>query len=447
MRIEVDFIVGFFLVGIALLTGIAAGLLPALRAGGPDLHSGLKESSRGSSSGVQHQRLRNALIVGEVALALVLLVGAGLLLKTVHHLQQIKPGFDPRNALTFRVELGWAAYSTEKTVTFHQEVVEKMRALPGVQSVTFDNNLPMSGKPRDPAAIRLFGQSPDEEARNPYINVHFVGPDYFRNMGIPLLVGRGFTEDDRMDAPQVAVASRTLAERLYSNGEALGARLQLANTAQRETWISIAGVSEPVLHHELDGTSGMDLYLPYTQWRTAGPYYVIRTAGDPMSIANAATAIIGRTDPNQSYLDVQTMEARVQNRIWQRRLAGAASATFAILALILAGVGLYGVLSYVVAQQTREIGVRVALGAQPRDVVTSVVFRGLLLAAGGTLIGLVLAVGLGRVLSGLLYNVSPADPTILGAAAMVLFAIACVACYVPARRAVRIDPIVALRSE
>jgi putative ABC transport system permease protein len=335
----------------------------------------------------------------------------------------------------------------EKTTTFHRQVLERLRQLPGVEAMTFDTNLPISGKPRSPFAIRAAGQVPEAEARNPYVNLHLVGPDYFRVMGIAILSGRGFSDDDRMESASVVVVSRRLAERLWPGRDPIGQRIQLQAAGDAIVWHTVVGVSGAVLHHELDGEPGHDLYRPYTQAATSGPWYVIRTTGDPMSIAAAATAIIGQTDPNQSFLDVHSYARRVANRIWQRRVAGALFGSFAALALVLAVVGLYGVLSYVVAQQTREIGVRMALGATRRDVIGMVLYRGLRLAATGAAVGLVLAFGLARAVAGMLYGVSPADPVTFTGVPLVLVGVAALACYVPARRAVRVDPVVALRAE
>jgi len=447
MQIRVDATVAAFLAVVGVVTGIAAGLVPAIRSGAHDLHTSLKEGSRGSSDG-QHGRLRNALVVAEVALALVLLVGASLLLQSVWRLHSVDLGFRTDNALTFRVELGWRAYGTlEKTTEFHRKVIERLRQLPGVQALTFDNNLPISGKPRDPFAIRAVGQSADEEARNPYVHGHLVGPDYFRVMDIEIVRGRAFDDRDRADSTPVVVVSRRLADRLWPGRDAVGQRLQTQDTPRPNVWQTVVGVAEPVLHHELDGEPGFDMYRPYTQVTTAGPYYVIRTAGDPMSIAVPATAIVGQTDPNQSFLDVQTYEHRIANRIWQRRLAGALFGGFASLAVLLATVGLYGVLSYAVVQQTREIGVRVALGATSREILGLVLRRGLTLAGAGALLGLTLAFSFARLLAGMLFEVSPVDPITFTIVPIALIGVAALACYVPARRATRVDPIVALRAQ
>jgi putative ABC transport system permease protein len=448
MQIDVDWRVWLFLAAIGIVTGLAAGLAPALRTSATGVHDALKEGSRGSSDGVSHGRLRSALVVAEVALSLVLLIGASLLLQSVWRLHRVDLGFRTANTLTFRVELGWRAYGTiEKTTAFHRRVLERIGQLPGVQGVTFDNNLPMSGKPRDPVAVRLEGQSADQEARNPYVHLHQVGPAYFATMVMRVPRGRAFDDGDRPDGVQAAIVSQPLADRLWPGEDPIGRRLQLQSTTPNAAWYTVVGVSTPTLHHELDGEPSLDLYRPFTQSSTGGPYYVIRTGGDPMSIASAATAIIGETDPNQSFLDVHTYDRRVANRIWQRRLAGALFGGFAALALLLAAVGLYGVLSYVVSQQTRDIGVRIALGASSRDVTRMVLGRGLRLALGGIAIGLAVGFALARTIAGVLYGVSPADPITFCLIPLLLLAITAVACSVPARRAMRVDPIVALRSE
>jgi predicted permease len=448
MRIEVDAQVLVFMAMVTAIAGVAAGLVPAWRSGATDLQSALKDGARGSSAGVRQQRLRGTLVVAEVALALVLLVGAALLLQTVIRLHQVPLGFDRANALTFQVELGWAAYGTlEKTSTFHDRVLERLSALPGVQAVTFDNNLPMSGKAHDAQPVRLYGQSPDDEARNPYVNQHLVGPEYFRVMGIRLESGRAFTHDDRAGTRPVAVISRRLAERLWPHQNPIGQQFQFADTASPEIWTTVVGVSASVLHQSLDGDPGLDVYRPYTQISTAGPWYVIRTGGDPAVLTHAATSVIEAIDPNQSFLDVLSYEQRIANSMWQRRLAGWLLGAFAMLALLLAAVGLYGVLSQLVAQRTRDLGVRIALGASPGDILRLVLQQGLQLAALGAVIGVVAAAIAASGIASVLYGVSPHDPLTMTAVTVLLLGIAALACYVPARRAMRVDPIVALRAE
>jgi putative ABC transport system permease protein len=264
-------------------------------------------------------------------------------------------------------------------------------------------------------------------------------------MGIPVVRGRGFDDRDRPDTVPAAVVSLSVAERLWPGRDPIGQRMQYQELP--DLWLTVVGVSAPVRHHEIDGKPGFDVYRPYQQATSAGPYYVIRTGSDPMTIARAATAIVGETDPNQSFLDVQTFSTRIANRIWQRRLAGALVGSFAGLAMLLAATGLYGVLSYRVSQQTREIGVRVALGASAGSILTEVLGRGLKLAMIGVVLGIALALALSRSIGRLLYGVSATDPVTFVLVPLALLSIVAVACYVPARRATRVDPIVALRAE
>jgi putative ABC transport system permease protein len=448
MTVEADWRVGLFLIAITLVTAVAATAIPALRASAADPHATLKEGTRGSSSGRGQRAVRAALVAAEMALALILLVGASLLLQSVWRLHHVDLGYRTDGALTFRVELGWAAYGTvEKTLAFNREMVDRLRALPGVQAVTYDNNLPISGKPRDPYAVRAAGQSADEEAANPFVHGHLVGPDYFSVMRIPIVRGRAFDDRDRDGNQLTVVVSERLAERLWPGRDPIGQRLQEQDTTRRDTWRVVVGVSGPVLHHELDADPGFDVYIPGPQERTNGPYFVVRTAGDPMALAQEATQLVGAIDPNQSFLDVMSYDTRVANRIWQRRLAGVLFGAFAVLAIVLAAVGLYGVMSYVIGQQTREMGVRLALGATEGGVVRHVLKHGLAMAGAGALVGLVLAAALARLMSGVLYGVSAFDPLTFVAVPCALLAVAALACYGPARRAARVDPVVALRAE
>ncbi|MCW5558081.1 MAG: FtsX-like permease family protein, partial [Verrucomicrobiae bacterium] len=449
IRIEIDPSATAFLVLICAVAGVASALAPAWHAWRNENQSALKEGMRGSSHGLRQRRLRNALIIAEVALAAVLLVGSGLLAQSVARLQRVNPGFNPQNLLTFRVEIGWASPwgSRERNPEFHRLVLQKLSALPGVHGVTLDDNLPLSGKPRDVATYRAAGQSEREQLRNPYLNPHTVGPNHFSTMGIPLLRGRDFSSQDRTNTPPVVIVSRSLAERLWPGVDPIGQRIQPSNTTKPEIWDTVIGVAENVLHHELDAAPSLDLYYSYTQFSPGGPYYVIRTEGDPLSLAKAAPAVIGAVAPDQSYFDAQTMARRIANRIWQRRVAAMLFGVFAALAFVLAAVGLYGGLSFVVTQQRLEVGVRLALGATAGHVTWLVLRRGLGLASLGAAIGLPLAYAQARLMAGVLFEVSPADPATFVIVLIALLAIAAVASLVPARCAIRVDPMEVLRHE
>ena len=445
MDVRVDLRALLALMAAAFGTALVATAVPALRAAATDPHGALKDGARGSS-GAGHQ-LRAALVVAEVALALVLVSGASLMLQTVWRLHQVPLGFSTAQTLTFRVELGWAAYGFDKAVQFQREMIDRLRALPAVTSVTFDNNLPMSGKPREPWALRVRGQSEDEAAANPFVHAHLVGPDYFTVMGTAIQRGRGFDDRDRPDAALAVVVSARLAERLWPGRDPIGQQLQALDTTRPESWQTVVGVAAPALQHELDGDPGFDVYRPWTQVLTSGPYFVVRTAGDPMAVAAQATALVGAIDANQSFLDVQTYDTRVANRIWQRRLAGVLFAAFAVLAVVLASIGLYGVMSYLVSQQTREMGVRLALGATTGGVVGLVMRRGVVMALVGVVIGLAGTAMLGRLMVSVLFGVSASDALTLLAAPALLVAVAALASYWPARRASRVDPAVVLRGD
>lgn len=445
MDVRVDLRALLVLSAGAFTTALVAAAVPALRSAAVDPHGALKDGARGSS-GAGH-RLRAALVVAEVALALVLVSGASLMLQTVWRLHQVPLGFSTERALTFRVELGWAAYGFDKAVRFQREMIDRLRALPTVTAVTFDNNLPLSGTPREPWALRVRGQSDGEAAANPFVHAHFVGPDYFGVMGIPIQRGRALDDRDRPDGAPAVVVSARLAERLWPGRDPIGQQLQALDTTRPELWQTVVGVAGPTVQHELDSDPGFDLYRPWTQVLTSGPYFVVRTTGDPMAVAKDATALVGGIDPNQSFLDVQAYGTRVANRIWQRRLAGALFGAFAVLAVLLAAIGLYGVVSYLVEQQTREMGVRLALGSTAGEVIGLVLRRGVTLALTGAAIGLVLSVFLGRLMATVLFGVRGTDVATFVAAPVLLVAVAALASYWPARRASRVDPAVVLRGE
>jgi putative ABC transport system permease protein len=450
MHIELDGAVLLFLAGVALATGIAVGTVPALRAG-RDLRATLNEGGRGSSASAAHATLRNALVVAEVALAFVLLVGASLLVRSVARLQAVDPGFRTSSLLTFRVELGWRAYDThEKTVHFHSSVLERMEALPGVDAVAFDTNLALSGKAREPGEITVEGQSTTDRERSPFVHWHTVNPGFFTAMRVPIVRGRAFTALDLPQTEPVTIVSERLASRLWPGLDPLGNRIAAGTGPRGEgppQWLTVVGVSGNVQHQQIGGEPSLDVYRPYRQGSAGGGWYAIRTRHDPKVLAREATAIVAAVDPNQSYFDVQTMSERIWGSIWQRRAAGSLFVAFACVATILAAVGLYGVLSFIVSQQWRELGVRVALGAQRRDIHGLVLRRGMRLTAVGLAIGLVLGAALARGVAALVFGLSPFDPFTFVFVPAAIALVAVIACVLPARRATTVDPIVALRAE
>jgi putative ABC transport system permease protein len=447
MTIQLDGATLLFLVVVSIVTGLAAGLVPALRSGDRHLHDALRDGGRGSSAGVRQQHLRNALVVAEVALAVVLLVGASLMVQSFAKLQRVDPGFELTNMLTFRVELGWRAYDSHaKVVAFNQQVLDGLRALPGVSAVALDSNLPLSGKAREPYEIAAQGQSLEERQANPFVHVHIVSAGYFEAMGIAIERGRAFEETDSDTGQQVAVISRGLAERLWPNQDPIGKSLTI-NWSAKNPPVTVVGVARDIRHQQLAATD-LDVYRPFRQVWAGGSWFAVRTAGsDPKLLSQVETRIVTETDPNQSFFDVRTMEDRIASGIWQQQTAGTLFALFAFLALALASIGLYGVLSYLVTQQWREIGVRIALGAAPGQVQRMVVGRGVTLAAAGISLGLVLALPAVQALAPVLFEVRALDFWSFVAVPLALGVVALVACYIPARRATRIDPLVALRAE
>jgi putative ABC transport system permease protein len=436
-----------FLIAISLLSGLAAGLVPALR-NTTRVHDALKEGSRGSSDGARQARLRNLLIVSEVALAVVLLILASLMVRTVRNLQRLDPGFQSQGLLTFRVELGWRAYGTlAKTMDFQTRMLDGLAALPGVETVGFDGNLWLSGKPREPAPIVVEGQSIDAQRTSPFVHWHFISPSYLQTMKTPLVAGRALTDADTVDAMPVALVSARLARLLWPNEDPIGKRVSDGNVdaSGQKTWVMVVGVVGDVQHQQLGGETSLEVYRSFRQVSVGGGWFVVRTRVDPASLARSATALVARIDPNQSYFDVQTMPDRIAAGIWQRRTAGALFLAFAGIAALLSAIGLYSVLSYLVSQQRREMGVRLALGARPVDVLRLVIGRGLRLTLVGLLVGLVGAGALAGTVASLLHGVSPFDPLTFIAVPVLLAAVAILACYLPARRAAKIDPIVAMK--
>jgi putative ABC transport system permease protein len=446
MTIELDGATLTFLIVLAMASGVTAAALPAWRASGSGMHDALKDSARGSSSGLRHRRLQHALIVAEVALAAVLLTGASLMVQSFDRLRRVDPGFHTNDLLTFRVELGWRAYdTTEKSNGFKDRAIERLRALPGVTAVALDSNLPLSGRPREPSEIRARGQSVDDERSNPYVNLHVVSADYFTTMDIPIEQGRTFTDLDAPAGQQVAIVSRRLAERLWPGHDPIGQSVTLGSGPGEPT--VVVGVAGDIRQQTLSATD-LDVYRPYRQSPAGGFWFAIRTPGlDLLTLTSAATRIVPELDPNQSFFDVKTMERRIGATIWQQQVSGALFALFAALALVLAVIGLYGLLSYLVTQQWRQIGVRLALGASPAQVRMRIVGRGVRLAGAGLAIGLAVSWASARLLQPVLFDVPPIDPPTFVAVPAALLVVAYLACLLPAQRATRIDPLTALRAE
>jgi putative ABC transport system permease protein len=433
---------GFTLL-ISLLTALVFGLLPALKFSKPDLQEALKQG--GQTTGAGSVLLRSALVVAEVSLTMVLLVGAGLLVKSFWRILQVNPGFNSENVLTMQISLPESAYSEEgRVIAFHRQLLEQTRELPGVESAGIINNLPLGG-----VDINGFFWIEGDPAQKPTHDSGFrvVSPDYFRTMNIPLIKGRLFTEQDNETSTPVGIISQSVAQAAWPGQDPLGKRLQSRND-NREEWTTIVGVVADVRHRGLDKRVSADLYLPYAQrpFRASDVTVVMRTSIDPASMIAEVRGLVRSIDKNVP-VEFETMERIFDRSVANRRYNTLLLGTFAGLALLLSLIGIYGVLSYTVTQNTHEIGIRMALGAQPRDVLKLIVGQGMILALLGVGLGVLGALALTRVMASLLYDTKATDPLTFVGVASLLIAVAFLACYVPARRATRVDPMEALRYE
>jgi putative ABC transport system permease protein len=438
-------VLGFTFV-ISLLTGIVFGLAPALQVSKPDLNEALKEGGRASSVGFRHNRFRSLLVVAEVALSLVLLIGAGLMIRSFTRLINVDPGLNAHNVLTLDIGLPRAKYTGPQQVAFFQQVIERMQALPGVQSAGAVYPLPLSGG-EEGMGFAIENRPPPAPGESFNAGPRWVSPDYFRVMGITSVEGREFTDRDGIDAPRVLIVNEAMAHRYWPGEDPIGRRVAFDQVNGQPNWREIVGVVKDVRHTSLDSDPRPEMYLPFTQFPSFFMTIVLRTTGDPLSLAGAARSQVLAVSSDQTISNIHTMEELLANSIAERRFNMLLLGVFAMIALLLSAVGIYGVMSYSVAQRSHEIGVRMALGAQSSDVLALVVKQGMTLALAGLGIGLVAAFGITRIMVSLLYGVSATDPLTFSIIALLLGSVALLACYLPARRATKVDPMVALRYE
>ncbi len=435
-----------FTLGLSALTGILCGLVPAWQATRVSLNQSLKEAGRGTSGSIKGRRVRGALVVAEVALSLVVLVGAGLLIKSFTRLLQVERGFVAENLLTSNV--GLVQYKEpQRRAAVAREVIERIEQIPGIEAVGGGTGLPPVTPQRGTRFVVQGLPSDNTDERSGYFIA--ISPDFFRALGTPLVDGRAFNSRDDADAAKVVVINRALARRLFSNESAVGRRMQLINPEQSNDWREIVGVVGDVRYSGLDDPGDAAIYTPFAQTPMLWNYLMIRTATTvpPSSVIQSVRNAVIAVDPKLEAANFQTMDQVVSETVAQPRFYMTLLAAFALLALLLAGVGIYGVVSYSVTQRTHEIGIRMALGARKLDVMKLVIGQGMLLAFVGVGVGLCGAFVLTRLMTNLLFGVSATDPLTFAVISLLLAGVAFVACYVPARRATKVDPMVALRYE
>jgi putative ABC transport system permease protein len=446
VEINLDWRVVGFTLALSLLTGMVFGLAPALQISKTDVQEALKEGGNSGSS-PRGNWLRSLLVVAEVASALVLLVGAGLLIKSFTRLQSIDPGFRSENVLTMKLALPDTKYNSQPAATaFYKQLLERVETLPGVESAGVINLLPVQQSGTN-GEIEVEGQEPAQPGKSPLVEVRTASPDYFRALGIPLVAGRFFNAADEEKSAQVVIVNEKFARRLIPNQDPLGKRIKTDTGGP----ITIVGVVGDVKQSGLTAEVRPELFSPYTQafWpgMNQNMSLVVRTSHDPASLTAAIRKEVLAVDPAQPVYGVQTMEAVLGRAVSYQRLNMQLLGIFAALALLLAVIGIYSVMSYLVTQHTREIGIRMALGAQPRDVLKLVLGQGMILTLVGIGLGLLGAFMLTRLMSSLLYGVTATDPLTYVVVSALLVFVALFACYVPARRAMKVDPMVALRYE
>lgn len=451
VKIQLDARALIFTLAIAVVTALLVGLIPALRMRSIELDQSLREGGR-SNTGAGLQRIRGVLVVAEIALAVVLLAGAGLMLRSCMRLQGTSPGFTADGVLHLEINPTYPRqedYRVEFMSRRYRQLLQQVAQVPGVIAVAANSDLPFVGqKPWYRGEFSIQGQSTDEQKQNPLVNYQAVSPDYFSVMQVPVLRGRVFNDNDTFKPDghrDVAIVSRQLAERMWPNADPIGKRINCNDDGTG--CAEVIGIVGDVKHNSLVDDAGYDLYYACYQSYAKQTHFVARTQGDPMMRAKEIQRAIWQVAPDTGVFNVMPVTLLSANTVWQSRVWGLLFAIFSGIALVMAAAGIYGTMAYFVTQRTREIGVRMALGAQWRDVLKLILKSGMSLVVLGLAIGLAGALALTRLMSTLLFEVSPSDPLTFAAVVLSVILAALLACYIPARRATKVDPLIALRYE
>jgi predicted permease len=461
--VGIDGTVLSFTVFVSLLTGTLCGFFPSINVARSDLIATLKDAPSGFAKRFRHFNLRSALLISQVSLSLLLLVGTGLFIRSLQNAQAIEPGFDPDNLLLMSLNINLLSYTQAQGAAFYRQVVETVEAIPGIQSAALARIVPLSGNARTVSILideqetssgppvrsestgRAAGLSEtrDIDPRN-LLNLNVVSPQYFQTMRIPLLRGRDFGAEDVAGGSRVAIINESMAGRFWPGEDAIGKRFR---TAGQDAPVEVIGVVRDSKYISLGEDSRVFAYLPLAQNHESGMSLHVRTNVASTSVISAVRSAIRRIEPNLPLVDVRTMNAQIGTTLFPARLAAALLGVFGLFALLLASVGLYGVMSYFTARRTQEIGIRMALGARRSDVLRLVFKEAFILVAVGIAIGLATAQAVTRFLQGFLYGISTTDPLTFLAVSVILAASAWIATFTPALRAVRVNPVIAIRHE
>jgi putative ABC transport system permease protein len=439
--VAMDLRVLAFTLVISILSGVLFGLTPSLQLSRLDLNTMLREEGRGSSGNRQRDRARRVLVVAQVALAMVLLIGSGLLIRSFIQLQSVSPGFEPKGTLTIETYLPPARYpQAPQRIAFYTAAIRDMQSVPGVQAASISTALPVLGNHGTPFLFE--GQPVVPLGQRPVALIQSISPGYPEVMGVPVIAGRAFTDHDDADAPPVALVNQAIVRQFWPSQNPLGKRVMVGNLPKP---FEVVGVLGDVKNESLALPAKAEVFVPYPQLASPQLYLSVRTTLDPHRLASALRVRLAAADPDQPMTQILTMEERLELASASPRFTMLLIGVFSATAFILAAIGIYGVIAYSVAQRTQELGIRIALGAEKRDILRLVIGNGLALALAGISIGLAGSVALTRLMSAMLYETSATDPAIFGASAALFLAVALMASYLPARRATKIDPTEALR--